>query len=376
MLIRQILVEKPHPIVAEDAADGGILEARTGQRIGQFRQIGGRDDFGGDLVAPEPTVHVGSEADVFRVAGQITEMPDVPHDILQRGPSQAIFGGGDEEFVEEIDADHTATLEEGAGHVIAELPVGRHDRTTVRVRGDDRPFGEVQQLPEGFLGQMRHIVDDSEAFQFVHHRDSGGGERPGLAGATGEPGAFPGETDDTEPRRKPLRDIGGRAQGVGTLHQKNRVRGLGRRRHIRQFLRAMNQPHRSVGVLPLIPMQLNQRRRTGLLRVRIPRLTVDRRCREDRRADQPNPARNQIRQPDSGNLPLCHRLPQCRQRDIPATGDVVSQIEMGIDDEHRVFPEQGFPTSLDGDPGRIRSTPLPEKPFGLAEPHQRARRKF
>ena len=52
------------------------------------------------------------------------------------------------------------------------------DGVRIGMRGDDRPFGQLHELPEASLGQMRHIQNDARRMAYLYQLPSPFRESP------------------------------------------------------------------------------------------------------------------------------------------------------------------------------------------------------
>ena len=105
-----------------------VAEAEGRQGVGDARKVGGSADFDGDLLAAQAAVHVGADADVAGVAGQVAHVPHVADDIGQRRPAFAVLAGGSRNLSKKLMPITPPRLAMAPDHVIGKLPIGRHDR--------------------------------------------------------------------------------------------------------------------------------------------------------------------------------------------------------------------------------------------------------
>src|SRR5205085_10909729 len=165
-------------------------------------------DFQGDLLAAQAAVHVGPQADGGRAAGEVADVLDVADDVGEGGAALAVLGGGEQELVVEVDADHAAAGDDRADHVVAELAVGGYDPAAVGVRRHYRAGGQVVELPERFLGQVGRVVDDAQPVHLADQLDALGRERPGRAGPAGVARPLPRQPDDPHAHVEPRVKVG------------------------------------------------------------------------------------------------------------------------------------------------------------------------
>src|SRR5271168_5014088 len=88
------------------------------------------------------------------------------------------------------------------------------------------------------------------------------------------------------------------------------------------------------GLLRAIPRQVSLALVISLIRIAIPAAAVQRRLGKNRRANQPDIPRAQVRQTDGGNLRPGWFTVACGDQYILAVERVVREIEVGIDSNH------------------------------------------
>jgi hypothetical protein len=156
------------------------------------------------------------------VAREVADVAGVAGDVGQGRAAFAVLARRHEELVEEVDADYAVTLDDRLNHLVGKLAVRRHDGAAVGVRGHHRARAQVEQLPERLLGQVRQVVDDAVGIEMADYLHPLGRERARRARPAGVAGALPRQADDPQAGGEPLRDVVGRAQGVGAFEEEDR----------------------------------------------------------------------------------------------------------------------------------------------------------
>lgn len=191
------------------------------KNAGQLGQIGAAGDFDGDLLAAQSAVHVGAEGDAIGRAGQIANVPDMADDIRQIGAALPGAGRFEQETIEEIDADDAATIGDGLDHLVAQLPIRGDDRPAIAVRRDHRPLGQIKQLPETVLRQMRGVMDNAKAVEFGNELDALRCQRSRRARSAGIARLPPGQADDAQAGIVEGSHVVGRTDRIGALEEED-----------------------------------------------------------------------------------------------------------------------------------------------------------
>ena len=126
--------------------------------------------------------------------------------------------------------------------------------------------------------------------------------------------------------------VGPVADRVGAFEQEDGASSVGRRRRD-QVAGTEDRRQRALVHPAVVPPELGDGGGVGLVGVAVAALSIDRRGAEDRRADEPDAAPAKVGQADGGNALLVGNLLDRRAHHVPPAQRVVSQVEMGVDDE-------------------------------------------
>src|SRR5205823_14157576 len=126
----------------------------------EFLQIGNRFQIRGALLSSKSAVQIAANADVPAVAGQLTDMIDVIHDIRQRDRLArrlpALPAGIEHPGIQSC-ADHRITLNEKFDLLIRESAITRNQRAAAIVTGQDRAGTAVDGLKETCVTAMGEV---------------------------------------------------------------------------------------------------------------------------------------------------------------------------------------------------------------------------
>ncbi len=156
--------------------------ARAAQRVDEIREPGDPAELVRDLCA----VEVGAERDMID-PDPGRDVVDVAHDRLQR--RRGIVGAVlVQEHHGEVDPDDAAGFADRVELAVGEVSRGGTERIRVRVGRDERRLGELGDVPEAGLVQMREVDEDPEQVAGVDE----------VAARVGQPGAGVGRGGEAE----------------------------------------------------------------------------------------------------------------------------------------------------------------------------------
>src|SRR5215203_2143892 len=159
--------QKPDEVPVRDRLDVVLAISPRAKPFGDAGEVRHGLDLQGRLLAAETAVEVAADADVSRVAGNLTDVVGVIEQPIERharvlGCARPALPAGNGHPRIERHADDGASLDEGTDLVIRELPVVRHEGTTVRMAGPHGTAKCVERLPEALVAEMRRVEDHPE----------------------------------------------------------------------------------------------------------------------------------------------------------------------------------------------------------------------
>lgn len=174
----------------EDALDIGLGIPPFTEQTVEFLQVSDALHVVGHLLSSVSAIQIRADADVARVARDLTNVINVVTDALDPEVEVAGLGAvmdpaGDHHDGVEGHSDDGAALDEGLDLVVGELAVPVGEGAAVVVAGPDVAREPFEGVPEAFVAEVSGVQDDAKAFHFLEEVAASGVEGAGVVGAIG-----------------------------------------------------------------------------------------------------------------------------------------------------------------------------------------------
>ena len=179
----------------------------------------------GKLVAADAAVEIAADGDVAGVAGQLADVVDMVHQLLER--HLAVVPGADDPAGDQVGATHqdpddAAPLDDGLDLLIGELTLVGYQRPAVVMAGQHRSPEAFQRLPEGLVGEVGQVEQHPQPLHLRQQPATRLGQAQLGAGPAGvAPGTAVGRSDHAQARPPPVLELLGPQDRVRALHQQH-----------------------------------------------------------------------------------------------------------------------------------------------------------